>query len=114
MQTLIDGASVLNWVFLNGAGQVKEWAEEIINQVGFYGNKVRNLDREKDSAWYEAYLDLQQSTVNFITGHASNICDWTGKSDGAEEFFNSIAENVMAGDFNVSGPAGAAASSSAP
>ena len=59
MQTLIDGASVLNWVFLNGAGQDKEWAEEIINQVGFYGNKVRNLDREKDSAWYEAYLDLQ-------------------------------------------------------
>ncbi len=77
----------------------------------FYGNKVRQLSREKDTAWYEAYLDLQLSTVNFIKDRASNVCAWTGKSDGAEAFFSSISSKVMAGEFTISAPGSAAVSS---
>ena len=31
MQTLIDGTGVLNWVFLFGDDQVKEWGNETLN-----------------------------------------------------------------------------------
>lgn len=50
------------------------------------------------------------TTVNFIVARAENICDWTGRSDGAEAFFGSIADKVMAGDFAVSGPSSSAGS----
>lgn len=76
----------------------------------FYGNKVVALGREKDTAWYEAYIELVTSTVNFIVARAENICDWTGRNDGAEAFYNSIAEKIMSGDFAVSVPGSVASS----
>ena len=64
------------------------------------------MGREKDSAWYEAYLDLISSSINFIVQRADSISDWTGKSEGAAEFFNSIAPKIMQGNFEVSGSGG--------
>ena len=76
-----------------------------MDQVRFYGNKVLAMSRDKDTAWYEAYLDFITSAVNFISQRAETIILWKGKSEGAAEFFNSVAAKVMQGDFEVSGPA---------
>ena len=66
MQTLIDGGSCLNWVFMRGDDEVKEWGSGTLDQVRFYGNKVLQLNREKDNKWYECYFDLISSSIGFI------------------------------------------------
>ena len=106
MQTLIDGCSILNWVFYIGEDQVKEWAWATTDQVKFYGNKVLALEKPLDTAWYQAYFDLIDTAIDFIVKRAENICDWTGKADGAQAFFEGIAQQVMSGDFAVAGPGG--------
>lgn len=105
MQTLIDGSSCLNWIFARGDDEVKDWASTTLDQVRFYGNKVLAMGREKDTKWFEAYLDLMQSAIDFIVKRAESICDWTGKAEGAQAFFESIAARVMTGDLAVGGSA---------
>lgn len=104
MQTLIDGSGCLNWIFCRGDDEIKEWGAGTLDQVRFYGNKVLQASKEKDTAWYEAYLDMISTAINFIVQRNENICDWTGKADAAEAvaFFEGIAAQVMGGNFEVS------------
>lgn len=104
MQTLIDGTSCLGWVFSRGEDELREWGTGTLDQVRFYGNKVLQMAKEKDTAWYEAYLDLISSSIGFVVERAEHIADWTGKADGAVEFFNSVAPKAMQGNFDFTGP----------
>ena len=66
------------------------------------------MEKPLDSAWYNAYFDLMDSVCDFFVKRAENICDWTGKGDGAQAFFDGIAQQVMGGNFSVAGPGGSA------
>ena len=54
------------------------------DEINFYGNKVLKLDKEKDTAWYNAYKSVVEAIVAFF---AEADVKWTGKeTSGAEEF----------------------------
>ena len=76
-------------MFTAGNDQIKEWGEELVNQVTFYGNKVVNMGKEKDTAWFEAYKELVKTVIDFIVPKNETICDWTGSQagEGAQAFF---------------------------
>lgn len=58
MQTLIDGMGLFTWCFFGSANEIKDHLDEVIGQIPFYGNKVLTMDKELDTAWYNAYFDL--------------------------------------------------------
>ena len=70
------------------------------------------MGKEKDTAWFEAYKELVKTVIDFIVPKNETICDWTGSQagEGAQAFFESIVGNCMKGDFTVSAPATAGAS----
>lgn len=73
------------------------------------------MGKEKDTAWFETYKELVKTVIDFIVPKNETICDWTGSQagEGAKAFFESIVGNCMKGDFAVSIPATAGASTQA-
>ena len=57
------------------------------------------MDKELDTKWFQAYSDLCQAVVDFVLERVESIGVWRGKqaADGAEAYFNSIADACMSG-----------------
>jgi len=53
---------------------------------------VLKLEKAPDSAWFNAYKDLNAAILAFILKRVDSISRWTGKEsgDGAEAYFVSI------------------------
>ena len=68
--------------------------KETFDQILFYGNKVLKLEKAPDSAWFNAYKDLNAAILAFILKRVDSISRWTGKEsgDGAEAYFVSIQD----------------------
>ena len=50
----------------------------------FYGNRIRSKDNDAEKAYFEAFATLMSAFISFLKERRDSICDWTGKSSGAE------------------------------
>lgn len=93
IKTVLDGLSLFEWPFMAGDEVLIEHLKEIYSQLQFFGNKVLQLNKDKDTEWFVAYRELAKKFVDFFTARAETILNWTGKEDaaGAEAFINSGA-----------------------
>ena len=90
LQTVIDGCNIVAWVFTPGEDFLVNHCDEILDQVSFYGNKVMQTGKDPDFKWYKAYSDLVKGISDFLKERKEFICEWTGKEDGADAFYNSV------------------------
>ena len=78
LQTLIDGTQLFSWPFHGFGDCLREQMKELFEAVFFYGNKVLKLEKELDTAWFNAYKDLVQAHFDFIMKRADDLT-WSGK-----------------------------------
>jgi len=109
LKAVVDGYQLFQWPFYPSQDELRDNVKEFFGQIPFYGNKVIKLEKEADTKWYTAYLDLAQSVHDFLVERCDGIQDWTGKEDaaGAEAYFNETVEAVKGGNL-PSGTVGAA------
>ena len=84
VQSVADGFNLFGWFNLPA---VKEYLEENLKNIDFYGFKVLQLKQEKDSAWQKAYRDLARVFVEFMVANEDKLTVWTGSNPAAEQFF---------------------------
>ena len=96
IKTVLDGLSLFSWPLMAGDEVLIEHLKETYDQIQFYGNKVLQLSKDKDTEWFVAYRDLAKKFVDFFTARAESVLNWTGKDDaaGAEAFISSGASTV--------------------
>ena len=73
--------------------------KETFDQISFYGNKVLKLEKAPDTAWFNAYKDLNAAILAFVQKRVDSISRWTGKeaSSGAEAYFKSMQDQSISG-----------------
>lgn len=89
MKVLQDGFQIFFWHASPGSDMLKEFLDEIVSQVLFYGNKVRKSGTPQNQAWFEAFNKMFETFKAFIEERRETITTWTGKQDatGAPAFF---------------------------
>lgn len=92
MQCLIDGYDMLFWWSFISASEMEEGFKERYDGIYFYGNKVLKLDKEKDSAWFNAYSAVAKAHFEFLDQRRDTILEWKGTEDNAADIFKSSSD----------------------
>ncbi len=69
---------------------MKEYLEENLKNIDFYGFKVLQLKKDPDSAWYKAYKAVATAFSELISDASEQgQLAWKGSNADAEGVFNS-------------------------
>ena len=85
---------MFSYPFFQPGDELRDYMKDTFEQISFYGNKVLKLDKAPDTAWFNAYKDLNQAILAFVLKRLDSISRWTGKENGsgAEAYFKSIQD----------------------
>mmetsp|Transcript_31156 Transcript_31156/g.42321 ORF Transcript_31156/g.42321 Transcript_31156/m.42321 type:complete len:179 (-) Transcript_31156:220-756(-) len=92
MQCIIDGYDMLFWWGFGSSGEMEEGFKDRYDGIFFYGNKVLKLDKEKDSAWFNAYSAVAKAHFDFLNQRRDSILEWKGSDDNAADVFKSSCD----------------------
>jgi len=96
LQTVIDGFNLFVWPLCPNSEDLKDYLNENYNAIFFFGNKVLKLDKDLDTAWFNAYKEVAHAHYEFVNSRLDSILEWGGSVDGAEAFIKGDSQPVAA------------------
>lgn len=81
VQAVADGINVLAWFI---APDLKEYLDENVPAIDFYGNKVLMLKQEPHTKWFKAFKAIVQALGKWVRMNKVELGQWKGSEDAAK------------------------------